>query len=179
MIVSDSEDPVVICPADQTVDPGVGNSYMVPDYLATGDASATDNCTDPLTIFTQDPAPGTSLPDGVYTITITAEDEYGNTGTCDFELTVETILGISDNSNLETILLYPNPMADHLIVNNSQNLELVSLEIFDVNGKLIQTVSLKDMGIEKVIDVSELASSTYLVVIQSLNGQISKQLLKE
>ncbi|HBY66404.1 MAG TPA: hypothetical protein DEG69_00695, partial [Flavobacteriaceae bacterium] len=51
--------PVVTCPADQTVDPGEGNLfYEIPDYFATGEASATDNCADTVTITSQDPAPG-------------------------------------------------------------------------------------------------------------------------
>lgn len=143
------------------------------------DASATDNCTDPLTIFTQDPAPGTLLPDGVYTVTITAEDEYGNTGTCDFELTVDTLLGISDNVNLETILLYPNPTSNQLMINNSQNLELVSLDIYDISGRLIKTVNLEDMGTEKAVDVSQLASGPYMLIIQGENGLLTKQIIKE
>ena len=44
-------------------------------------------------LLSQDPAAGTLLPDGVYTVTMTAEDEYGNIGTCTFELTVESVLG--------------------------------------------------------------------------------------
>jgi hypothetical protein len=35
------------------------------------------------------------------------------------------------------------------------------------------------MGAEKAIDVSEMASATYLVVIQSENGEITKRLIKE
>ncbi|WP_249041337.1 HYR domain-containing protein, partial [Aequorivita antarctica] len=72
--------PVLTCPADQTVDPGAGNLfYILPDYIATGEATAIDNCTDPVTLTTQVPAPGTPLSDGTYTITMTATDEYGNT----------------------------------------------------------------------------------------------------
>ncbi|MRT18346.1 hypothetical protein F3C99_15580, partial [Vitellibacter sp. q18] len=60
--------PELTCPADQTVDPGAGSLfYIVPDYFANGEATAEDNCTDPVTVFTQDPAPGTPLPDGTYT----------------------------------------------------------------------------------------------------------------
>src|SRR5690606_10915896 len=75
--------PELTCPADQTVDPGAGNLfYILPDYFATGEAIADDNCTDPVTILSQDPAPGTPLSDGTYTITMTATDEYGNVSTC-------------------------------------------------------------------------------------------------
>src|SRR5690606_13927777 len=73
--VVDNLAPVLTCPADQTVDPGAGNLfYILPDYIATGEATAIDNCTDPVTITTQVPAPGTALSDGVHTITMTATD---------------------------------------------------------------------------------------------------------
>src|SRR5690606_11259593 len=109
--VVDNLAPGVTCPADQTVDPGVGNLfYILPDYFANGEATAIDNCTDPVTITTQDPAAGTPLPDGIYTITLTATDEYGNTGSCDFELVVESTLGTGNNNqSLGSISMYPNP----------------------------------------------------------------------
>jgi hypothetical protein len=173
--------PVVTCPADIAVDPGPGNLfYEVPDYFATGEATAVDNCTDPLTILSQDPAPGTLLSDGVYTVTMTAEDEYGNVGTCTFELTVESVLGINDNEvSLATIVMYPNPARDYVTLSNPQSVDLDHAVIFDVNGRLIQTIDLTNMGIEKVIDVTNLNAAVYTVVIRSARGQISKQLLKE
>ncbi|NNK54186.1 MAG: HYR domain-containing protein, partial [Flavobacteriaceae bacterium] len=92
--VVDDLAPEVTCPEDQTVDPGVGNLFWeVEDYWDLGLATATDNCTDPLVDFSQDPAPGTLLSDGVYTVTLCSTDEYGNEGCCTFELTVESILG--------------------------------------------------------------------------------------
>src|SRR5690606_34164855 len=105
--------PELTCPADQTVDPGPGNLfYIVPDYFATGDATADDNCTDPVTIPTQDPAPGSALPDGPHTITLTATDEYGNTSTCEFGLTVASIVGLDENSLDAGVALYPNPASN-------------------------------------------------------------------
>ena len=38
-------------------------SDELPDYIAIGEATAVDNCTDPAATA-QDPAPGTLLPDG-------------------------------------------------------------------------------------------------------------------
>ncbi len=171
--------PVMTCPADQTVDPGVGNLFWeVEDYFALGTASATDNCTDPVTILTQDPAPGTLLPDGVYTITISGEDEYGNIGVCTFELTVESILGIN-TVDISTIVMYPNPARNVVNISNPQSIDLEQAAIYDVTGRLIQTYDLRDMGTEKALDVSRLSTATYLVLIQGQDGQITKQLIKE
>jgi len=179
--VVDALAPVVTCPADITVDPGAGNQfYLVPDYYALGEASATDNCTDPLTIFGQDPAAGTLLPDGVYTVTMSATDEYGNVGTCEFELTVESILGVNDNGiDISTIVMYPNPAINVVNISNPQNIELEQAAIYDITGRLVQTYDLKDMGTEKSLDISMLSSATYVVMIQGTEGQVTKQLIKE
>ncbi len=173
--------PVVTCPADQTVDPGQGNLfYIVPDYFATGEATAVDNCTDPVTVTTQDPAPGTSLSDGTYTITLTATDEYGNTSTCEFELTVESILGVGDNNqSLGTITMYPNPAKGNVTIGNPQSLELERADIYDLTGRLVQSFNLKGMATAKTLNVDNLAAANYVVIIKGKEGQITKRLLKE
>jgi subtilisin-like proprotein convertase family protein len=172
--------PVVTCPADITVDPGPGNLfYEVPDYFATGEATAEDNCTDPLTILSQDPAAGTLLPDGVYPVTMTAEDEYGNVGTCTFTLTIESVLGVDENALDVAIVMHPNPAQHQVTISNSSNIQLEKATIFDLNGKLISQTNLSNMVGEKVIDVSELAVGVYIVQISSDNVSAIKRLIKE
>ena len=66
------------CPADMTIVRDHWTCSMeLPDYWTTAGVTATDNCTDPVTIISQDPVAGTLLPDGTYTISLCAEDEYG------------------------------------------------------------------------------------------------------
>ncbi|OAD92257.1 hypothetical protein A7A78_08445 [Aequorivita soesokkakensis] len=172
--------PELTCPADQTVDPGAGNLfYIVPDYFATGEATADDNCTDPVTITTQDPAPGTALSDGVYTITMTATDEYGNTSTCNFELTIESILGVNQNSLENGVALYPNPAANVVNLVNRTNISLEKMMIYDINGKLVNQTDLRNMQAEKAVDVSSLAAGVYVVQIIGDNASTVKRLIKE
>jgi hypothetical protein len=173
--------PEITCPADQTVDPGAGNLfYIVPDYFGTGEATAIDNCTDPVTITTQDPAAGTPLSDGTYTITLTATDEYGNTSSCEFELIVESILGIGNHSqDFGSIAMYPVPTKNTLNISNPQGVDLQTLEIYDLRGRLVQKADLQGMGSVKSIDVQQLAAATYYVKIIGKDGQITKRLLKE
>jgi predicted extracellular nuclease len=172
--------PVVTCPADLTVDPGAGNLfYEVPDYFAQGEATATDNCTDPVTILTQDPAPGTLLADGIYTIILTATDAYGNTGTCTFQLTVESILGADDLGMEAAIRLYPNPAEDVLILRYKGAQALEQAVIYDINGRAIMRLSLGEMQEEKTIDVAALASGVYVLQIQAGHGMVVKRFVKE
>ncbi len=178
--VVDTLGPVIACPADQTVDPGEGNLfYEVPDYFATGEATVTDNCTDPVTITSQDPAVGELISDGVYTVTLTAEDEYGNTSECSFELTVESILGLDDNQLDSAISMYPNPTQSNVTISNSSNIALDKAAIYDTNGRLINTTDLSEMQQEKTIDVSNLATGVYMVQIQGENAITVKRLIKE
>ena len=172
--------PEITCPEDQTHDPGPGNLYWeVPDYWANGEASATDNCTDPVTVTSQDPAPGTLLPDGVYTVTMCAEDEYGNESCCTFELTIESILGNDDNELNNAIVMYPNPARETVSIANSSNILLDTAMIYDVSGKLVSQIDLRDMQDEKVIDVSALASGVYMVQITGEQSTVVKRLIKE
>lgn len=173
--------PVLTCPADQTIDPGVGNLfYILPDYFATGEATAIDNCTNPVTLTTQNPAAGTALSDGVYTITLTAEDEYGNESTCTFELTIESVLGVgNNNANIGSLQMYPNPAKHTVTIGNPQGLSLENLSIFDLRGRMVKSIDLRSMGTNKTIDVSEMAAATYLVIIKGENGQITKRFIKE
>ncbi len=180
VIVVDLLAPEITCPADQTVDPGAGNLfYIVPDYFATGEATADDNCTDPVTITSQDPAPGTALTDGTYTITMTATDEYGNTSTCDFELTIESILGVNQNSLEAGLALYPNPASNVVNLVNKTNIALEKMMIYDVNGKLVNQINLSTMQGEKAVDISSLATGVYVVQIIGDNASTVKRLIKE
>src|SRR5690554_43211 len=172
--------PVISCPANQTQDPGVGNLYyIVPDYFATGEATATDNCTDPVTITSQNPAAGTALSDGTYTVTLTAEDEYGNVSTCTFQLTVESLIGIEENNLENGVTLYPNPASSVVNLVNKTNLSLDKMVIYDINGKLINQIDLRSMQSEKSVDVSTLASGVYMVQIIGDDASTVKRLIIE
>ncbi len=179
--VIDALAPVITCPADQTVDPGEGNLfYEVPDYFVTGEATLVDNCTDPVTITSQDPAPGALISDGVYTVTLSAEDAYGNLGECTFELTVESLLGIGDNNiDVDSVVMYPNPASDFVTISNPQGVQLETVAIYDITGRLVISKNLRDMTGEETINVSSLTSATYMVLISGPEGQITKQLIKE
>ncbi len=178
--VIDDLAPEITCPDDQIVTIPAGAQYKVPDYFGEGLVVANDNCTDPVTITTQDPAVGTLLDLGTYTVTVTAEDNFGNVASCDFELTVDEEFGTTDIAvSLESIVMYPNPAQEVVYLSNPQGVDLDRVEILDVAGRLIATHNLQGMGSERALDISNLASATYTVVIYSGEARISKQLLRE
>ena len=90
---------------------------------ADGSATATDNCTDPVTIFSQDPVAGSVLGFGTQVITFTAEDQYGNVSTCSFELDIQEILGVGDVEDFASLVLYPNPADSKVNLSNPRQID--------------------------------------------------------
>lgn len=87
--VIDDEAPAVTCPADKQVDLDDNCEFEIPDYSA--ELNTFDNCTSyPNLVLTQSPAQGTIISGAgtVETITLTSEDEAGNTSSCTFDVTL-------------------------------------------------------------------------------------------
>ncbi|XP_070549873.1 hyalin-like [Ptychodera flava] len=84
VVVQDTTDPVVTCPADQTVEYDDGGTTAV----VTFSGSATDNSgTNPSVSCT--PSSGSTFASGDATVTCSATDASGNTGSCTFSVTVQ------------------------------------------------------------------------------------------
>ncbi len=79
--VTDNSPPVVSCPSDQTVGSDINCQYTLLDYLPM--VTTSDNCG--ASTLTQSPAVGTVIASQT-TVTVTAEDDFGNTSTCDFDV---------------------------------------------------------------------------------------------
>ncbi len=92
----------------------------------------------------QDPSRVTQLVQGVYNITITPIDNFGNDTDYVFELAVRNTLGIEKKTELEKVSFYPNPAEQILIFYNPKNIELKSVEIFDTTGCLVKTIKDKN-----------------------------------
>ena len=80
---------------------------------------------------------------------------------------------------LYTLELYPNPMKGHLTLGNPDRLELRSLSIYDLTGRLVKKVDLRGMTAENTIDVSKLSSATYIIIIEGPAGSRTELLIKE
>jgi hypothetical protein len=167
----------ITCPDDFTTNIPAGTTYELLDYQndITIDSAI---CNYNPTATSQSPSPGTQLAVGVHEITVNALLNDGSILSCTFEITVEEILGLEDNLALSSLVLYPNPAVDTVYLSNPENLELESISIYDMMGRLIKLVDLKDMGAEHSINVSELSESMYFVIIQDSQSKMVKQLIK-
>jgi hypothetical protein len=85
------------------------------------------------------------------------------------------IVSIADEK-LSSLSFFPNPVKDVITISNPQNLELAGCSVYDVMGRLVQKV---DLFNQNTIDLSNLRSASYLVVITSKNGNIARKIVKE
>ncbi|MEZ4779132.1 MAG: HYR domain-containing protein [Flavobacteriaceae bacterium] len=167
-------------PVDVVRQADENGEYMLEDF--TVGITVTDNCSDPLLpiVIGQDPAVGTILTPGIYDITLSAIDDLGNVTDYVFILTVEEFLGTEEiNIDLSTVTLYPNPAKAVINISNPKQIALEQLAIYDITGRLVKAFNLSKMGSETSLDVSSLASASYLVVIKGEGILFTKQLVKE
>jgi len=84
VIAEDQSNPTINCPSNQVVYVDAACEAQLDDY--TSIASASDNCSFSIS---QLPEPGTTLATGITTVTLTANDNSGNSTSCSFEVSVE------------------------------------------------------------------------------------------
>lgn len=80
--VNDTQNPVAVCPADISVTANPGETSAIVNFVI----SATDNCSGSTAAAV--PASGSAFPLGTTIVTVTATDGAGNTGQCQFNVTV-------------------------------------------------------------------------------------------
>lgn len=178
--VVDETSPEINCPDDYTVAVVPGGTYSLPDYWDTAQATADDACTEPVTDLTQDPAPGTELAVGTHTVELTATDEYGNTSSCSFEVTVEeTLSNIDYPFNNQTVMLYPNPTDNQVTILNNSGQPILQVVITDVNGRIIDTMLFDESTQNYKVSFEQYAAGVYFVKIFSENQQLVKRVIKK
>ncbi|WP_298238625.1 T9SS type A sorting domain-containing protein [uncultured Algibacter sp.] len=95
-----------------------------------------------------------------------------STPVCDFV----QILGVEDlNSLVQAITVYPNPVSSQLKIKFSQNINLASIKIVDIRGKMIKEVK---ENFNFPINVESLSNGLYLLQIEGGNRIITKKFIK-
>ena len=90
-VQADTIDPVIVCPASDTIKLGQGTCDTILNYTVT----ATDNQGFAIVIQLSGPASGTVFSEGISTCVFLATDLVGNTSTCSFTFTVESAATVS------------------------------------------------------------------------------------
>ena len=124
------------------------------------------------------------IPDLLYNIqySIRVQAVCDDNNTSDWTNTVDLMIlcGIEDYL-LNSINLYPNPANDIINVQcTMENVEVKALEVFDVYGKLINTVeTVCTPSLQTQINVSGLANGMYFVRVTTEQGVVTKSFVKK
>lgn len=168
--------PVITCPIIQDTTLMVGENYFIPDFISTGIVSITDNCSTMMSNIIQTPPAGNQLSSGINVVSIYAEDQFGNSDTCYFNINVGP-LSVLD-LQFSGIEIYPNPAIDWLTIKNPKGHNLNEVSLYDIIGNLLFTIKLNDIKTEQQIDLSQLNTGIYFVVVKSFDQQFIQQLYR-
>lgn len=89
---------------------------------------------------------------------------------------IEIVTGTLSNEQFfaDNFNMYPNPVNDILNITSKNNVAINSITITDLAGRVV-----KSLGNVSNINVSELASGTYLIDITTDNGKASSKFIKK
>jgi PKD repeat protein len=119
---------------------------------------------------------------GTFNVSLTAT----NAGGSDIEtktgyITVDGSVGIDDLSELNSLMIFPNPADDDLYIQIGINgEEEVLVELLSMEGKLLRTKKVKGNGnVAITFNVEDLAPSIYLLRITTVSGSTTKNVFKK
>ncbi len=96
-----------------------------------------------------------------------------------FQIYGTPILGVSESTLYNQVSVFPNPAQSEINISNVSSTNLEMAKIFDMGGKLIQSVDLSEMTSQISIDVSSYAAGMYMVQISTANAKITKKFMKQ
>lgn len=87
-------------------------------------------------------------------------------------------LAVEDSNSSKNITIYPNPVKDFLQISNIGS-AMSSINIFDLSGKKLQSISKFEKQKNLKIDVSYLNTGSYIIEIETIKEKINKKFIKE
>ena len=172
--VSDETAPVFDCEGIDMEITTPEEEAGVPAFIT--EASATDNCTEDL-VIEQSPEVGTQLPAGVHEITLTTEDDCGNTAQCTAQLTIESTVGLNEALESE-IELFPNPTKGIVEIRLSESMKgEVQFEVYSANGRLVLSETTNANAIH-TLDISKQPTGLYMIKI-GINEFVAVKMLNK
>jgi hypothetical protein len=131
--------------------------------VANGTGSATINASGLLTAIT----------DGDVTVTATANDASGITGSTDITISNQSSVSINEQATIHSLSIYPNPVNSQLTINFDT--KIGTIVILDIMGKTVKIIT----SSSNTIDVSDLTNGIYFLQLQTDKGLVSTRFIKE
>ncbi|MEC3908322.1 PKD domain-containing protein [Tamlana sp. 2201CG12-4] len=119
--------------------------------------------------------PTVTLPKGSYNATITVTDNLGLTSSSQFNIIVESTLGVNEvDDSSKDYMLYPNPANEKVFIRHLK--EEKEITIYSILGELIMNTKISD---GESVNVSNLNSGVYVLKINNGNNTVIKRFIKE
>ncbi|MCX7549863.1 T9SS type A sorting domain-containing protein, partial [Xanthomarina sp. F2636L] len=139
-------------------------------------AEVTDN-TDPNYLDLSVIVPGTTTGGDVLNI-VTSNGLCAALDVAGAPIMVVENLSIDDNELIDSLKLYPNPVIDNVTLSNSKSINIQSIKLFDISGRVVKSINVNSNSSRINIDISELASGSYFMILDLDITQFKKQLIK-
>ncbi|MDO7173811.1 spondin domain-containing protein [Mariniflexile sp. AS56] len=91
-------------------------------------------------------------------------------GTITFTYNASTLSTLSQNA-IENITIYPNPAQSKVTVSNSRNMDLKSIQLYNILGRLVTDVTLNAQTSKIDFNVSHLSKGMYLLKLNGVDGK--------
>lgn len=92
-------------------------------------------------------------------------------------ITLESVLSINEASTIKNVKLYPNPTNGIINISNVRNIDLKTLEVYNVLGKLIKQIPIEKNSSQRDINLTDLNKGIYLFKLQDKSGRFDTQKL--
>ena len=87
--------------------------------------------------------------------------------------------GIYETEQTSSLNLYPNPVQDKLYIETQALTQTLTIEIYDVYGRVQNLRNSETQKLRNSIDVTDLNSGVYFVKVRTENGNIVKRIIKD
>ncbi|WP_052461100.1 T9SS type A sorting domain-containing protein [Psychroserpens mesophilus] len=88
----------------------------------------------------------------------------------------EDNLSIDEFTSNSSVKLFPNPVKDVLTISSKVNLR--SISIADVNGRILETIAIVGNQVENSIDIKHLSKGVYFVTVKTDKGSSTEKMIK-
>jgi len=111
---------------------------------------------------------------------ITNVNPFNNAKVGTLSITLESVLSTPTNDLKSGISLSPNPSKGIAYLNNTTSETLKNVQVFDVLGKLVKTITTQSTTTKTQLNLTDLNSGIYLMKVNSAKGNSSlKKLIIE
>jgi hypothetical protein len=91
----------------------------------------------------------------------------------------KNFIGIEGLSGLESLSIVPNPAKDLVTIGIKSAEAVKAINLMDVYGKLLKTVSMNNTEVNQTIQIGDLSSGMYIIQITTMKGTVTKTILKQ